>query len=99
MDACTIQDVGSRLGKAAYQQPVRSCDAGLRDGVRVKMLASKAADVAAVQAARDEPRAPSFDHELRRELRRFDTLTPLSRTAASSVVQQRLFLTGLNDNG
>lgn len=57
-----------RLGED--QAGVTVQEAGLRDGARVKMLASRQADVEAVQAAREDGRMASFEQELRRELRR-----------------------------
>lgn len=47
-------------------------EAGIHSGMRLKMMASRADAVAAVQAAEQQGdgRTPGFDHELRRELRR-----------------------------
>jgi hypothetical protein len=58
------------LAHCSNQAATSDCCAGIRQAARLKMLASKAADVDAVREAREDGRAPSFDHELRRELRR-----------------------------
>ena len=44
--------------------------AGIAPGARLKMLASRPADVEAVQGQREDSRVPGFDTELRRQLRR-----------------------------
>ena len=44
--------------------PACALPPGLHSGARLKMLASRAADVAAVQVAHDDALVPGFDAEL-----------------------------------
>lgn len=62
--------------------------AGITNGAKIKLMASKKADIAAVQQAQEPPAMPSFEHEEQRERARQSTHT--SSTASTETRFARL---------
>lgn len=54
--------------------------AGITNGAKIKLMASKKSDVAAVQHAHEPPAMPSFEHEERRERARQATIPATTTT-------------------
>lgn len=64
-------------------------DSGIHSGAKLKMLASRAEAVEAVLASQEDSRVPSFEHELRRELRRAGAAPESSRPPLGQHTFQR----------
>ena len=77
-----IPDIDLKTVKLLHKGKVLRLDqyanleaAGIRNGAKIKLMASKKADVAAVQQAHELPAMPSFEHEEQRERARQATNT------------------------
>lgn len=79
-----------RLGPSTLPLLPAPCTpaAGIRPGARLKMMASRQADVAAVQAARDDRLTPGFDAELLREMARTGAAGPRQPPAGPHTFQR-----------
>ena len=76
---------GKALAPAALPGTVTLAQAGIKAGSSkpLRMMASSAAAVAEVKAARPPPRDAPFDHDEQRELRRRGLLPPMTAKAPS----------------
>jgi len=83
-----LPDIDLRTVKLLHKAKVLRLDqyanleaAGITNGAKIKLMASKKTDIAAVQKAREPPAMPSFEHEEQRERARQSTVT--SSTAST----------------